>query len=331
MNRDFYDYFLLEDGKLGVVLGEVPGEGVSAALFMVVAKTVIKSQLRVGMPLLEAVAEANRQLFEVGQGMVVNARIGVLDENGAFSYINAGQQLPLLMRAQDRYEWQNVPVFAPLGQNENVTYQVQKISLYQGDRLFFHTAGLGGIKGRNAESFADRRLQASLNASRSKHLNLEALLTLIHDDGKTFAERPRSVGGFALLALDYLRSRKDMAHCVVERDRNGAMELAGFLKRQLQENGFDPKEVAQVAVLADEVFALCCRQRSDSLITVECAVDQKRHLVTLNWKSTFGSNPILTREGADTELAVNYIRSATKEITFRLGELQDVLTIVKEL
>ena len=331
LNRDFYDYFLLEDGKLGVVLGEVPGEGVSAALFMVVAKTVIKSQLRVGMPLLDAVAEANRQLYEVGQGMVVNAMIGILEENGVFSYINAGQQLPLLMRAQDRYEWQNVPVFAPLGQNENVAYQVQKLSLYQGDRLFFHTAGLGKIKGREEETFADRRLQASLNASRSKHLNLEALLTLIHDDGKAFAERSRSVGGFALLALDYLRSRKDLAHCVVDRDRNGAMELANFLKRQLQENGLGPKEVAQVAVLADEVFALCCRQRVDSLITVECVVDQKNRLVTLNWKSVFGKDPLLFREGAGTELAVNYIRSASKTISFLPGELQDVLTIVKQL
>ena len=212
-----------------------------------------------------------------------------------------------------------------------MAYQVQKLSLYQGDRLFFHTAGLGKIKGREGETFADRRLQASLNASRSKHLNLEALLTLIHDDGKAFAERSRSVGGFALLALDYLRSRKDLAHCVVDRDRNGAMELANFLKRQLQENGLGPKEVAQVAVLADEVFALCCRQRVDSLITVECVVDQKNRLVTLNWKSVFGKDPLLFREGAGTELAVNYIRSASKTISFLPGELQDVLTIVKQL
>ena len=330
LNRDFYDYFLLDGGKLGVVLGEVPGEGVSAALFMVVAKTVIKSQLRVGMPLLEAVAEANRQLFEVGQGMVVNAMIGILDENGEFSYVNAGQQLPLLMRAQDRYEWQNVPVYAPLGQNEHVTYQVQQLSLRQGDRLFFHTAGLAEIADRNEEAFGKRRLQASLNASRSKYLNLKELLSLIHSDGKAFAARSRSVKGCAMLALDYLRGRKDLAHCVVARDRNGAMELSNFLKRQLQENGYDQKAIAQVAVLADEIFALCCRQRTDSLITVECAVDQNRK-ITMNWKSTFGTDPLQVRAGTDTELVLNYIRSAAKEIRFRPGEMQDVLTIVKEV
>lgn len=330
LNRDFYDYFLLDGGKLGVVLGEVPGEGVSAALFMVVAKTVIKSQLRVGMSLLEAVAEANRQLYEVGQGMVVNAMIGILDENGEFFYINAGQQLPLLMRAQDRYEWQHVPVYAPLGQNENVTYQVQQLSLRQGDRLFFHTAGLSGITDRNEEAFGTRRLQASLNASRSKYLNLKDLLTLIHNDGKAFAGRSQSVKGCAMLALDYLRGRKDLAHCVVARDRNGAVELSGFLKRQLQENGFDQKDVAQVAVLADEIFALCCRQRTDSLITVECAVDQNRQ-ITLNWKSAFGSDPLQVRAGTDSELALSYIRGAAKEIRFRPGEMQDVLTVVKQV
>ena len=331
LNRDFYDYFLLEDGKLGIVLGEVPGEGVSAALFMVVAKTVIKSQLRVGMPLLEAVAEANRQLFEVGSGMVINAMVGVLDENGVLSYINAGQQLPLLMRAQDRYEWQNVPVYAPLGQSENVSYQVRQITLRQGDRLFFHTAGLANITGRDAEKFSDRRLQASLNMTRSEHLDLERLLSRIHDDGMVFAQKQRSVGGFAMLALDYLRARKDLAHCVVARDRNGAMELSAFLKRQLQENGYAQKAVAQVAVLADEIFAICCRQRTDSLITVECAVDKKNDLITLYWKSSFGSDPLQCREGSDTELALHFIRGASEKITFSPGEMQDVLTVVKQL
>ena len=60
-------------------------------------------------------------------------------------------------------------------------------------------------------------------------------------------------------------------------------------------------------------------------------MDQKKRLVTLNWKSTFDKDPLLTREGADPELAVNYIRGAAREVTFCRGELQDVLTIVKQL
>ena len=331
MKREFYDYFLLEDGNLGFVLGEVPGEGVSAALFMVVAKTVIKSQLRVGMSLPDAMVEANRQLFEVGQGMVVNALIGVLDENGVCSFVNAGQQQPLLMRAQDRYEKLNTPVYASLGQNENVTYQIQEIQLRQGDRVFFHTSGFWNICGKGSEAFGLHRLQASLNESRSKRFDTEGLLRQIRDDGLAFSERPKSVGGFALLALDYLRARKDLAHCVIVRDWNGAEQLSNFLKRQLRENGYDQRAVAQVVVLADEVFSLCCRQRTDSLLTVECEVDKANDLIILNWKSAFGSNPLVVPEGSETELAVNFIRNSSREITFTQKELQDVLTIKKQL
>jgi|GEM_PF-1783286 len=184
LSGSFYDYYLLDRGRLAVVIGEVPDRGMSAALFMVVAQTAIKSQMRSGAPLAEAMTAVNRQLFEIGRGMALNALVGVLDEDGVFSYINAGQRAPLLMRDQDRYEWLKSPVYAPLGQNENVVYQIRQVNLFQGDRLFFHTAGLGDIEGEDGKRFAEQKLQATLNLSRSRDLDLAGLLKIRRRGGK---------------------------------------------------------------------------------------------------------------------------------------------------
>lgn len=328
LSCDFYDYFLLEDGKLCFVVGSVPSQGVSAALFMVIAKTTIKSQMRVGLPILEAMTEANRQLYDVGQGMVVNALVGVLDEKGVLSFVNAGQEPPLLMRFEDRFECQNGPVYAPLGQNENVSYQMQQIQLFQGDRLFFHTAGLSDIVGEGGQKFGKQRLQASLNVSRGKCLSAEELLDYMRTEGKAYAARARDVSGFSMLSMDYLRSRKDLSHCVVDRDRAGAMKIAEFLKRQLGENSFSKKDSAQVVVLADEIFALCCRQRTQGLVTVECAVEEDGTVI-LRFKSAFGGrDPLTMRGGADMENALAFVHKNARELSFQPGELQDVLTVV---
>ncbi|MCD8331771.1 MAG: SpoIIE family protein phosphatase [Oscillospiraceae bacterium] len=119
----FYDYFLLERDRLCIILSEVPGSGISGALFTVMARTALKSQLSSGLPLGEAMSAANQQLYEMSSGLYMNALVGVLDgTTGQFYCINAGQPDPLLMRSQGSYEWMKMRSYAPLGQSENVLY-----------------------------------------------------------------------------------------------------------------------------------------------------------------------------------------------------------------
>ncbi len=78
-----------------------------------------------------------------------NALVGPLNTaDGRVHYINAGQALPLLMRNEGRYERLDAPVHAPLGMNQNVSYRTMDLRLKQGDRLLFHTGGLGLTPGR---------------------------------------------------------------------------------------------------------------------------------------------------------------------------------------
>ena len=104
---DFYDFFLVDDDHLALVMADVSGKGVPAALFVVIAETIIKNQALTGDPLDQVFDRANDQLCENnGEGLFVTAFMGLLDlESGSFTYVNAGHNAPLLRRKGGTYEY----------------------------------------------------------------------------------------------------------------------------------------------------------------------------------------------------------------------------------
>ena len=279
---DFYDYFMLDQDRLCVIIGAVPGEGIPQALYTVMAQTAIKSQLRSGLPLAAAMTAANSQLHEMSGTFVLHALVGVLDGmTGKFSCINAGQEVPLLMRSQDRYEWVQAPPYAPLGQNENVVYQVLELELHQGDRMFFHTRGLGEIQDEQGRAFSEEQLRAALNLSESRALDLERQLEFVRDEAAAYSSRVQ-VDGYAMLTLEYRRRDRAMAHCVLTAGPEGEQKLLDFLRGQLKANGFTGRRLAEAAVLADELFVLCCQQAEpDARFLAQCAMPEGENLMVL--------------------------------------------------
>ena len=98
---DFYDFFLVDEDHLAVVIADVSGKGVPAALFMVIAKTLIKDHAQQGIRPEEVFTEVNRLLCEANdEGMFVTAWMGVLElSTGHLAYVNAGHNPPLLRKA----------------------------------------------------------------------------------------------------------------------------------------------------------------------------------------------------------------------------------------
>jgi len=133
----FYDYFFLDPGLLCVSIGQIPGGGAPEAIYMVVAQTAIRSRLRQGRSLAEAMSDVNAQLYDLGRKQSLSAFVGTLNTaDGRFHFINAGSAVPLLMRS----EGLDAPVCA---KNEHVAYRTMDLRLKQGVRLLLHTAGLG--------------------------------------------------------------------------------------------------------------------------------------------------------------------------------------------
>lgn len=330
----FYDYFLLDEERLCVLVGEVEGGGIPQVLYTVMAQATIKSQMRSGLSLVEAMTAANQQLHEMSDELCLHALVGVLNgATGQFSCINAGQRDPLLMRSQDRYNWVKTLSYAPLGQSENVVYQVLNLELRQGDRMLFHTKGLDDIQGRDGRNFADDRLRLTLNENSSRQAELEQQLQMVSDAGGVYAAKTDEIDGYVLLALEYRRQDRAQAHCVVTPDTAGSARLAEFLRGQLEANQIEGRQMATLLVLADELFNLCCHQTDpDSRMMAECAIPPGEGLAILRLKGDFGGHsPLEHPKGEAAEHAVAFLERQCERILFEQIGSADTVTAVRRL
>ena len=330
----FYDYFLLDEERICVLVGEVEGGGIPQVLYTVMAQATIKSQMRSGLSLVEAMTAANQQLYEMSNDLCLHVLVGVLNgATGQFSCINAGQRDPLLMRSQDRYNWVKTLSYAPLGQSENVVYQVLNLELRQGDRMLFHTKGLDDIQGTDGKHFSDDQLRLTLNENRSREADLEQQLQLVHDAGGVYAAKTNDVNGYVLLALEYRRQDRAQAHCVITPDAAGSAQLTAFLRGQLETNQIHGRQMANVLVLADELFNLCCHQTdADSRMMAECAIPPEEDLVIFRLKGDFGGqNPLEHPKGEAAEHAIAFLERQCEHILFERVGTADTVTAVRRL
>jgi len=333
-NCDFYDYFFLDEKTLCLVVGQVPGGGIAEALFAVVAQTTIRSRLRMGRTLVETMSDVNAQLFDLGGMNSVNVLVGVLNTmNGRFGFVNAGGAMPFLMRSEERYEWLQTPVYAPLGANESVSYRSETLRLNQGDRMFLYTSDLGEMANREGERFCEREFQSALNRSRSRARSMNELLSFVQDEAAAFCEKADDVLCSAAIALEYKKGNKDYIFTLVRGAPEFAPDVTDFMSRILEEGGIQPKDRAKQILLADELFALCCRFcREEADVKVECAILQDENAIHLRMFAPMdGRDPLSAIDTPAGESAANYIRTHTKRVSFEAGIERDVIEIVSAL
>ncbi|MBI4672033.1 MAG: SpoIIE family protein phosphatase [Chloroflexi bacterium] len=166
VSGDYYDFISLSEARIGLVIADVSGKGLDAALFMANARATLRASAGAGGCPAEIVARANNTLAHDSTGIFVTAFFGILDPNtGVFSYVNAGHNPPLLYRAQSQtlevLKTGNLALAIVTG----MAYQAHDLCLEPGDLLVLYTDGV--TEATNAEDalFDLERLHAALYAA----------------------------------------------------------------------------------------------------------------------------------------------------------------------
>jgi sigma-B regulation protein RsbU (phosphoserine phosphatase) len=156
---DFYDYFMIDSHHLGVVLGDVSGKGVPSALFMTVARTLIKNSGLHYMDPEKVISEANLQIVpENEMCMFVTIFYGVYDiSTGELKYVCAGHPAPLLRRATGDVRELEQPKGRAMGISEDLNLQVCSIRLEMDDLLLVFSDGLDEAVNEDQEMFGIER------------------------------------------------------------------------------------------------------------------------------------------------------------------------------
>jgi len=166
---DFFDFFLIDDDHLAVVIGDVSGKGIPAALYMAAARTQIKTTALQGMPPDECLAEVNRVLVrDKVSSMFATCFYGVLDTgSGEFSYCNAGHNPPHLLRASGLVEPVSEQGGLPLGLFDGRPYARGATRLLPRDAVFLYTDGVPEATNAALDEFTDERLTGVLSGATS--------------------------------------------------------------------------------------------------------------------------------------------------------------------
>ena len=202
---DFYDFFLIDQNHLAVVVGDINGVGVPAALLIVITQTLIKNYAKLKFDPQKVFTEANNQLSESNEGMTATAFLGILDlTNGIFTYVNAGHVAPLLKHAGEVFEPLPARDCFVLGSMAGVPYRQQSVQLVQGDMLFLYTKGLSEAENRERVQYSYEHMHMRLNQILGEVYELSNMLGVMTRDVEDFLDGNRAKQDMTMLLLRYL-------------------------------------------------------------------------------------------------------------------------------
>ena len=206
---DFYDFFMVDDRHLAVVMADVSGKGVPAALFMVIGKTLIKDHTLPGTDLSTVFFEVNNILCESNsEDLFITAFEGVLDlETGDFSFVNAGHETPFISFNGGEFEPYKVRSGFVLAGMQGVKYRSGSIKLSPGDKIFLYTDGVTEATDADNGLFGSERLKDALN--KAADLSPHEILPAVKADIDAFVGSAPQFDDITMLCMEYKSPKQE--------------------------------------------------------------------------------------------------------------------------
>ena len=199
---DFYDFFMIDEDHLAVVMADVSGKGVPGALFMMVSKVILKNNAMLGRPVGEILARTNDLICANNQmEMFVTVWMGILEiSTGKIRAANAGHEYPAVMQdgcfrlCRDRHSF-------VIGGLTDVSYREYELQLEKGDKLFLYTDGVTEATDEKGELFGTERMLGALNAFAES--SPREILTGVKDAVDAFVGEAEQFDDMTMLCLTY--------------------------------------------------------------------------------------------------------------------------------
>jgi sigma-B regulation protein RsbU (phosphoserine phosphatase) len=199
---DFYDFFLIDKNRLGFVIGDVSGKGVSAALFMAVSRTLIRATALKGDSVSECMEYANNLLCkESVSSMFVTVFYGILNIlTGEVDYVNAGHNPPFMLSPSGISKVEMTDGLA-LGVIDDFNFKSKKIQLKKGDKLLLYTDGVVEAFDEELTAYGEEKFTNFLNDN--LNLPVETLIKKSFTDVCDFVDGAPQSDDITVLGLTY--------------------------------------------------------------------------------------------------------------------------------
>lgn len=200
---DFYDFFLIDEDHLCLVMADVSGKGIPAALFMMISKVVLQSYATMGQSAAAILTRANEALCADNQvDMFVTVWLGILEiSTGTLTAANAGHEYPVLKRAGKPYELLKDTHGLVIGGLSGIQYKEYKLNLAPGDRIFVYTDGVPEATDAENRMFGTERMIDALN--REPEASPQEILDNVRRAVDGFVREAEQFDDLTMLCLEY--------------------------------------------------------------------------------------------------------------------------------
>ena len=200
---DFYDFFLVDEDHLALVIADVSGKGVPAALFMMISKIMVQDRVKSGLSPAQALRQVNEAILENNsEDMFVTVWLGVLElSTGKLTAANAGHEYPVVMEPGGSFTLFKDPHGFVVGAMPGMKYREYELRLAPGAKLFVYTDGVPEAANEEAELFGTARLQAALNDAAAG--TPEQILRQVRAAVDAFVGRAEQFDDLTMLCLEY--------------------------------------------------------------------------------------------------------------------------------
>ena len=340
---DFYDFFLVDDDHIALVMADVSGKGVPAALFMVIAKTLIKNRAQLGESPSEILKNVNDQLCEGNEAeLFVTVWLAIIEiSTGKGVAANAGHEHPALRRADGKYElitYRHSPAVASM---EGMRFREHTFELHPGDRLFVYTDGVPEAMNANDELFGTDRMLDALN--RDPDASPEELLHTVRNDIDAFVGDAPQFDDITMMSF-YYKCQPSAKELKLEAANENLDRVLAFVDEELEAAGCPQKTQMKIDVAVEEIFVNIANyayapETGLAVIGIETKDDPKRVVITFrDWGTLYDPlakpDPDVTLSAEERQiggLGIYMVKKSTDDMKYEYVDGQNVLTIVKNL
>ena len=339
---DFYDFYMTGRDDLHFLIADVSGKGIPAAMFMMRAKTELKSLTEAEMPVNEVFTTGNRALCEGNDaGMFVTAWQGGIDlKTGLVRYANAGHNPPLVRHAADgKFTYLRSRAGFVLAGMEGVRYKPQELQLMPGDTIFLYTDGVTEATNAGEELYGEERLLKAINER--EYETMEELCKAIKADVDAFVGDAPQFDDITMVALRYDGEQLPTFH--VERAViDDVTPATAFLEEELEKLGCPMKAVIQCNVALDEIFSNIVNYgypKGPGPVTIKLIERLNPHRVYIRFEDQgIPYNP-LTNEDPDVTLSaeergvgglgIYMVKKTMDDVKYMYEDGKNILSIMK--
>ena len=340
---DFYDFFLIDESHLGLVIADVSDKGVPAALFMMASKIMIQNYAMIGCSPKEVLSRANRQICSNNQeDMFVTVWLGILDlRTGVLTASNGGHENPIIKKPDGNFEIVKDKHNLVVGYFADTPYSQYEIKIEKGSKIFVYTDGVPECKNKK-EQFGMERTLESLN--KNKDSSPEIICKNLLNDVLTFKGDADQFDDITMLCFEFKGFSDNRYRMKIKADKQEIFTAINPIIDFMKEVGADHKACYQVEMALEELLvnvASYAYEAGDGMIEVIYETDEDKKLLTITiidegkeFDPLKRNDPDITLSAADRQiggLGLFIVKNTMDDVEYKRLNNRNVLIIKKKI